>query len=147
MSKVAEAVIVNSVASGLGINIMYYYFRDDYIEEAMLAILDTMTEEERDIMARICYEETLGCEKVAAVMALGRTKKDTGTPKEIMFEGVQDVLDIVGYKVEEKAVAERVERMVVGMKDKMRRSIPQSYKFRGGVRAPVPIPDWIIDGA
>jgi hypothetical protein len=35
LSKVAEAVIVNSVASGVGINVMHYY-RDDCIEEALL---------------------------------------------------------------------------------------------------------------
>jgi hypothetical protein len=104
-----------------------------------------MTEEERRTMANVCYEGNLWCEKV--VMALGRTRKDSGTPTKIMFEGMQEVLDIVGYQGEKSAVAERVEDMVMGMKDGMRASILQSYRLREGVLVPVPISGWIIDGA
>jgi hypothetical protein len=98
LGKVAEAVIVNSIASGVGANIMPYFFRDHCIEESMLAILDVMTDEERGEMADVCYEERLWCKKVAAVMVFARTRKNHGKPEKILFEGLQEVLDAAGYR-------------------------------------------------
>jgi hypothetical protein len=116
LGKVAEAVVVNSVKSGVGINIMGYFFHNGCIEEAMLAILGAMTDEERKEIA----EEALWCEHVAAVMALGWTRKDYGRPEDILFKRLQEVLDTVGYR-EDKGVAERVEGMVAEMEERMKR--------------------------
>jgi hypothetical protein len=108
LRKVAKAVTVNSIASWVSGNIMQYFFRDHCIEESMLAILDVVTDEERGEMADVCYEERLWCEKVAAVMVFARVRKDHGKPEKILFEGLQEVLDAVGYR-DDKEAADRVE--------------------------------------
>jgi hypothetical protein len=51
----------------------------------------------------------------AAMMALGRTRKATNTPKEIIFEGMQEILDMAGYRKEEEEAADLENRIVVGM--------------------------------
>jgi hypothetical protein len=61
LGKVAEAVVVNSVKSGVGINIMGYFFHNGCIEEAMLAILGAMTDEERKESGRSAVVRACRC--------------------------------------------------------------------------------------